>query len=77
MYNLFSILAPVAKRLHMVALFSLVSALVKVCEMERVRFNKQDVTHCVGCVPNPYVTLNQRYMNKKWREEEEELEKFL
>ncbi|KAM7542162.1 hypothetical protein Aperf_G00000018934 [Anoplocephala perfoliata] len=69
--------APFASRMHMVLLFAALSAMIKQTELIRPRFAGKDIGYCRGPVPNAYISLNHRYMNKKWREEEEELEKFL
>eukprot|EP00108_Taenia_solium_P011506 TsM_000332600 transcript=TsM_000332600 gene=TsM_000332600 len=69
--------APFASQMNMVLCFAALSAIGKVCEMVRPQFANQSIARCRGCVPNAYISLNHRYMNKKWREEEEELEKFL
>ncbi|VDM16982.1 unnamed protein product [Hydatigera taeniaeformis] len=69
--------APFASQMNMVLCFATLSAIGKLCEMVRPRFANQSIGRCRGCVPNAYISLNHRYMNRKWREEEEELEKFL
>lgn len=71
------IVAPFASQMNMVLCFAALSAIGKLCEMVRPQFANQSIARCRGCVPNAYLSLNHRYMNKKWREEEEELEKFL
>ncbi len=56
---------------------AILSGTVKQIEMIRPAFANQSISRCRGCVPNAYVSLNHRYMNKNWKKEEEELEEFL
>lgn len=76
-FHIFFNPAPFASRMNMVILFAILSAMIKQIELVRPQFAGKDIGKCRGPIPNAYVSLNHRYMNKKWREEEEELEKFL
>ncbi|KAM3185703.1 hypothetical protein ACTXT7_005873 [Hymenolepis weldensis] len=69
--------APLASRMHMVLLFAISSFLIKQIELIRPEFADKDIGHCRGPVPNAFISLNHRYMNKRWRQEEEDLEKFV
>ncbi|VDN38625.1 unnamed protein product [Dibothriocephalus latus] len=66
-----------ASQMNLVVGLAFLSGLVKYIEMVRPQFANQSIGHCRGCVPNAYITLNHRYMNKNWKKEEEELESFL
>lgn len=74
---IFLSLAPLASRMHMVLLFAISSFLIKQIELIRPEFADKDIGHCRGPVPNAFISLNHRYMNKRWRQEEEDLEKFV
>ncbi|VDN98349.1 unnamed protein product [Rodentolepis nana] len=69
--------APLAPRMNMILLFALSSLLIKQIELIRPEFADKNIGHCIGPVPNAYISLNHRYMNKNWRKEEEDLEKFV
>nr|CDS34327.1 expressed conserved protein [Hymenolepis microstoma] len=69
--------APLEPRMNMILLFAILSSLIKQIELIRPEFVGKDIGHCRGPVPNAYLTLNHRYMNKNWRKEEEDLEKFV
>lgn len=63
--------------MNMILGMAALSAIIKECEIIRPAYANQSIAHCRGCVPNAYITLNHRYMNKRWKEEEEDLEKIL
>nr|VZI15174.1 unnamed protein product [Spirometra erinaceieuropaei] len=69
--------SPLASRMNLVLGLAFLSGLAKALEMIRPQYANQSIARCRGCVPNAYLTLNHRYMNKNWKKEEEELESFL
>ncbi|VDD76145.1 unnamed protein product [Mesocestoides corti] len=69
--------APLPRQINMVLGLVTLSVIGKFCERVRPSFANETPYRCRGLTPNAFISLNHRYMNKKWREEEEELETFV